>query len=98
MVRPLSTAPRLPSGAFGSKPPASASSLRKTIWANGRLIVVAIATSFCPRAVARPNELAEACANCELPEITELIAPMPVIDTVLTLMPCFCQSPRSLAT
>ena len=72
-------------------------SLRSTIWANGRSMVVAMAISFCPRALARPNELAEAWANCAEPEITELIAPMPVIATVFTLMPCFCQSPRSLA-
>src|SRR5947209_14964669 len=46
MVRPLSSAARLPSGAAGSKPPACAISLRSTTWANGRSIVVAMATSF----------------------------------------------------
>ena len=56
-----------------------------------------MAISFWPRALARPNELAEACAKCELPEITELIAPMPVIATVFTLMPCFSQRSRSVA-
>ncbi len=60
-------------------------------------MVVAMAISFCPRALARPNELAEACAKCELPEITELIAPMPVIATVFTLMPCLAHRLRSLA-
>ena len=78
-VWPLRICARFASGAFGSKPAASAISLRIEISTNGLSKVLTSARSLCPFAAARVSDSPEIWPKSALPEITALVEPTPAI-------------------